>query len=311
MNPVIPREDMETISEYERYMMENRNGSITAESLALMRATESRRPPGERICYDPYALRFVNPQLLEILARMPPEKIKEMQDEYEIRFPGHKNSLYTRVRFFDDKTASCIRDGYTQIVIIGAGYDTRAYRIEGISRTKVFELDLPDIQERKKATIRGIFGSLPDHVVYIQVDLSTTPLESVLRTRGFDSCRKTLFLMEGLICYIPPEKVKILFNSIISLSVPGSTVLFDSMDAGVVDGSDQSPYAVSLREQMAGLGEPFAFGIKKGDEEQYMKAIGFANVRVFTKDDYIPEYFTGIHQERQVSGLFNFILAQA
>ncbi|MDD1724977.1 MAG: SAM-dependent methyltransferase, partial [Methanospirillum sp.] len=226
MNPALPRESMETISEYERYMMENRNGSITAESLALIRAKESRRPPGERICYDPYALRFVNPELLEILSRMPPEKMKAMQDDYEIRFPGHKNSLYTRVRFFDDKTAACIRDGCTQVVIIGAGYDTRAYRIEGIARTKIFELDLPDIQERKKATIKGIFGSLPDHVTYIPVDLSTTPLETVLMASGLDSCRKTLFLMEGLICYIPPEKAKILFSSLISLSAPGSVVLF-------------------------------------------------------------------------------------
>lgn len=291
-------------------MIDNQDGSITAESLALIRAKESGYKPDERICFDPYAIRFVNPNLLQIMARMPPEKSKEMQDIYENRFPGHKNALVARVRFFDDSVKDSISKGFTQIVIIGAGYDTRAYRIEGISKVRVFELDLPNIQNRKKSKIQEIFGSLPTHVTYIPVDLSITSLKTALLGSDFDSRQKTLYLLEGLILYIPPEQVKELFSSIISQSAQGSAVLFDSIDGKIVDGSDQSAYAMNLRDQMSRLGEAFVFGIRKGEEEKYMRTIGFKKIQVVIKENYVAQYFAGVNKSRNVSGLFNFVWAE-
>lgn len=303
-------EQMETVSEYEQYMIDNRDGSITAESLALIRAKESTLKPDERICFDPYAIRFVNPNLLQILARMPPEKSKEMQDIYENQFPGHKNALIARVRFFDDSVKDSISKGFTQIVIIGAGYDTRAYRIEGISKVRVFELDLPDIQNRKKSKIQEIFGSLPPQVTYIPVDLSITSLKTALTGSDFDFRQKTLYLLEGLILYIPPEQVKELFSSIVSQSTQGSAVLFDSIDGDIIDGSDQSAYAMNLRDQMSRLGETFKFGIRKGEEEKYMRTFGFNKIQVVTKEEYVAQYFTGVNKSRNVSGAFNFVWAE-
>ena len=306
----ISSEQLETLSEYEQYMIDNREGSITAESLALIRAKESTLNTDERICFDPYAIRFVNPKLLQIMARMPPEKSKEMQESYENQFPGHKNALIARVRFFDDSVRDSISKGFTQIVVIGAGYDTRAYRIEGISNVRVFELDLPEIQNRKKSKIQEIFGSLPIEVTYIPVDLSITSLKTALKGNDFDSRQKTLYVLEGLILYIPPEQVKELFSSIIFLSAQGSAVLFDSIDGAIVDGSDQSAYAMNIRQQMSRLGETFKFGIRKGEEEKYMKTIGFKNIQVVTKETYVAQYFTGINKSRSVSEAFNFIWAE-
>jgi len=310
MNENISSEQLETISDYERYMINNRDGSITAESLALIRAKESALKPEERICYDPYAIKFVNPELLQIYARMSPETVKRMQDSYESQFPGHKNALITRVRYFDDQVKDSISKGFTQIVIFGAGYDTRAYRIDGISKIKVFEIDLPDIQKRKKSKIKEIFGSLPAHVTYLPVDLSNTSFKEAFQGSNFDFQQKTLYLMEGLILYIPPEQVRVLFSSIISQSTQRSAILFDSVDKGIIDGSDQSPYAMNLRDQMSRMGEPFVFGIRKGDEEKYMKNIGFKNIQVITHEEYRSLYCTGMNKSRNVSQLFNFVWAE-
>lgn len=310
MNRDSASERLGTVSEYEQYMIDNRNGSITAESLALIRAKESRLNSDERICYDPYAIRFVNPELLAILVRMSPEEMSEMQDSYENQFPGHKNALVARVRFFDDTVRDCISKGFTQIVILGAGYDTRAYRIEGISKIHVFELDLPDIQNRKKSIIEEIFGTLPNHVTYLPVDLSVISLEAALKGSDFDPHQKTLYILEGLVLYIPPEHVMALFSSIVSQSAQGSAVLFDSLDEGIIDGSDRSSYAANLRGQMSRLGEPFIFGIRKGEEEKYMRSIGFKKIRVVTPEEYAAEYSAGGNTSRFISGLFNFVWAE-
>jgi methyltransferase (TIGR00027 family) len=310
MNQDTTPKKLETISEYEKYMIDNRDGSITAESLALVRAKESGLKSDERICYDPYAIKFVNPELLQIYTKMSPDTMQKMQDSYENQFPGHKNALVARVRFFDDQVKMSISKGFTQIVIFGAGYDTRAYRIDGITKVRVFEIDLPVIQDRKKSKIKDIFGSLPNHVTYIPVDLSINPLEKAFIGTAFDYNQKTLYLMEGLILYIPPKQVKELFSSIISLSAQGSGILFDSMDEGIIDGSDLSSYALNLRNQMSRLGEPFAFGIRKGEEEKYMTEVGFKNVRVVTKEEYYKQYFTGVNKSRNVSEIFNFVYAE-
>ena len=101
------------------------SSSKTAEGIATLRFHESQRPEGERICYDPYAIYFADPSILEWLANNP-EKAKAMQEQGERLFPGLQNSIVARARFFDDFVKSSLDKGLEQLVILGAGYDTRA-----------------------------------------------------------------------------------------------------------------------------------------------------------------------------------------
>lgn len=94
---------------------------------------------------------------------------------------------------------------------MGAGYDTRAYRVEGLKRIKVFEVDHPNTQNLKTEKIRKIFNSLPDHVVYVPIDLAVEDFGQKLRDAGYDQSKKTLFLMEGLLYYLPQEFVDRIF----------------------------------------------------------------------------------------------------
>ena len=201
----------------------NRKGSSKmAEMIALHRVAESRKPEGERICYDPYAVHFVDPEVLAFAASNP-DKTKEMSEYYERLFPGLANSIRARVRYFDDFVRTSIDEGLEQLVILGAGYDTRAYRIEGLKgKVKVFEVDHPDTQSVKIEKVKEIFGFLPDHVIYVPVDFETENLGERLIVQGFDRSLKTLFLTEGLVMYIPPEAVDETLSFIAKNSGKGS-----------------------------------------------------------------------------------------
>jgi methyltransferase (TIGR00027 family) len=95
--------------------------SKMAELIALHRVAESALPEGQRICYDPYAVHFVDPEVIEF-ARKNPEKTKAMREHYERLFPGLGNSIRARVRYFDDFVKAAIGKCLEQLVILGAGY---------------------------------------------------------------------------------------------------------------------------------------------------------------------------------------------
>jgi|GEM_PF-113240 methyltransferase (TIGR00027 family) len=305
-----PAKGDSTMDHYDSLMKRRSAGSITAEIVALIRASETDRPAGERICYDPYAGRFIRPELIAYFQSLPPEKLLEQRANYERSFPGQQTSILTRVRFFDDMVKKEIAEGISQVVIVGAGYDTRAYRIEGIDRARVFEIDREETQAVKMATITRIFGALPPHVSYIPLDLMTGDLESSLAEAGFDSSRRALFIMEGLLYYLPPPAVHKLLGGIARKTAPGSVALFDYHPQSMIDGTHPLPVAEKIRRHVEKAGEPLLFGIPDGGAEKFLRDLGFKNVRDVTDTEYLRALFPDDSSGRRASGLLGFCRAE-
>jgi O-methyltransferase involved in polyketide biosynthesis len=101
--------------------MKKKQASITAQGIAFARALESSKPEGERICYDPMARRLISPAFYG-LCRL-------FAGYGERKGPGVLAFLATRHRCMDDYLQTCLVDGIEQLVILGAGLDSRAYRI--------------------------------------------------------------------------------------------------------------------------------------------------------------------------------------
>lgn len=288
----------------------NRKGSSKmAEMIALHRVAESKKPEGERICYDPYAVCFVNPETLAFAASNP-EKTKEMSEYYERFFPGLANSIRARVRYFDDFVKNSLGEGFLQLVILGAGYDTRAYRIEGLKgKVRVFEVDHPDTQSVKIEKIKEIFGALPGHVVYVPVDFETEHFGEKLVTQGYDMSLKTLFLMEGLIMYIPLEAVDATLSFIANNSGKGSAILFDYYPESIVNGTCELEVGKNILSYTIQQGEPLKFGIKEGMVEPFLAERGFSRVKDVSAEEYKKVYFHGINKDRKVCSLLSFAQA--
>ena len=191
-----------------------------AEGIAAIRAYESSKAEDERICYDPYAIHFVNPKILEYAAKH--------RDEANAAMDDSTGSIVARVRYFDDFLKKSIKERLEQLVIFGAGYDTRAYRIKELKgKIKVFEVDHPDTQRFKVQKIKEIFGSIPEHVVYVPVDFESQILGKELFNNGYNRSLRTLFIMEGLIMYITPKSVAETLTFIVENSGKGSAIIFD------------------------------------------------------------------------------------
>jgi methyltransferase (TIGR00027 family) len=291
-------------------MKKRRVGSLTAEGVALMRAGESKKPADERICYDPLANMFIRPELIAKLLSLPEEELEKQRAEVEQVLPGHRNSILTRVRYFDDYIQGKIADGMSQFVIIGAGYDSRPYRLEGIEEVKVFEIDLKETQAIKKSIIQKAFSKLPSHVSYLPLDISVGDLFSSLVKSLFDGSKPVLFVMEGLLCYLPPEIVLRLLRNIVQNAAPGSVILFDTIPQSLINGTNPSPVAERLRQHVMNMGEPFLFGIRDGEEEQYLTDLGFSNARAVIDREYMSRLFSGKTPEKKTTGLMVFCSAE-
>lgn len=283
-------------------------GSKTAMGVLLARHFESQKPEDERICYDPYAVYFINPEILEWGANHPDEA-RKMHEQLDKFFPGRNNSIAARVRFFDDFVKKSIDEGIEQLVILGAGYDSRAYRIEGLEKIKTFEVDHPATQNIKMEKIKIIFGSLPDHVVYVPCDLETEDFGQRLIDIGYSRHVKTLFLMEGLLMYLQPKVVDEILSFIVKNSGKNSSILFDYFPQSAVDGSSKFEAGRNIRNQVSQLGEPFKFGIKEGTVDIFLTQRGFTQVCNVTMEDCKKAYFQGINKNRIVDSLKSFVYA--
>jgi methyltransferase (TIGR00027 family) len=181
--------------------------SLIAGANALMRMKETTRPVGERLLSDPFAARLARGEpLLQVVryARfaLPPlyRVIDELQTAHCVRHRSIDELLLRAVE----------QDGFTQVVVLGAGWDMRAARFrERLAGVRIVELDLPAMSLRKKAAARGLCD-----VSYGAIDLAHEPLRDGLRRTAYNAARPTLFVLEGLVHYLPRPRVERLFAEI-------------------------------------------------------------------------------------------------
>lgn len=287
--------------------------SRLAEEVTLHRVVESALPEDERVCYDPYAVRFLGSDLKKYLAfcTANPDAARRQAEQVNRLFPGVRNSIIARVRYFDDVVREEVGKGLEQLVILGAGYDTRAYRIAGPeTNVRVFEVDHPDTRNRKIALIREIFGKMPMHVSYVPVDFEKDDLARQLEEAGYQRPKKTLFVLEGVVYYITESATRETLSCIARNSGKGSSVLFDYLPESVVSGTDHQDVARNMRARAMEYGEPFRFGIREGSIQSFLEEQGFSQVHNVTCTELKSRYFRGKNAGRQLCDLFMFVHAE-
>ncbi|MFE2867054.1 SAM-dependent methyltransferase [Embleya sp. NPDC059259] len=186
--------------------------SLTAVGIAAGRAAESERE--ERLFHDPYARAFVE--------AVGASAVDGMRD-----FAGY---VAVRTRFFDDCLGGAADRGCRQVVILAAGLDTRAFRLDWPVGTRVFELDLPDLLAFKERVLAERQAAPACARTVLPVDLRDD-WPATLRSAGFEPKEPTAWLVEGLLPYLDRAGNDELLDTVGRLSAPGSEFAMDHIDS--------------------------------------------------------------------------------
>jgi methyltransferase (TIGR00027 family) len=278
--------------------MANRGAGGTAIGAAICRLVEQYQPPAARLFNDPVIEAIV---AWPIKAAMRFSSVRNLfLSKTEAIAEGTYGALICRVRYGDDVIAAAISDGIDQFVILGAGLDTRAYRLPRIDKLRVFEVDLPKVQNDKKAKLARYLGGLPPNVTFVPTDFNTDSLESVFARTSFDSSKRAVFIWEGVTQYISEDAVRKTL-SFAAKSAPGSKIAFTYVVKGVIDGSSDIPGAQRLMTEVAKQGAPWIFGLDPQTIGQYLAPFHLALKADVGSADYQARYLRPMNRRLTVS----------
>jgi methyltransferase (TIGR00027 family) len=254
--------------------------SRTAYQNALFRALEARRPETDRVANDGLAVRFLTPEfrVLAGLARMPLAR-RLTEELIDHRWPCVRPGVVARTRLIDETVAAEL-PGVSQVLILGAGFDSRAYRLAGMREVTVFEVDHPATQAAKRRMLRGSTqGPAPaaaDSVRFVPVVFGSDDPARALAAAGFTAGQQTLVLWEGTTNYLAQPAVDATLGFLASVLGPGSPLVFTYVDRRMIDGSAVFAGAETTMRAVRHVGEPFTFGLVPAEVAGYLSARGFS-----------------------------------
>lgn len=248
-------------------------GSIswTASVTCEFRAIAAQHPDPKLRNADYLATKFCAPVLL-------PREYQAARDVIDDNPEAYAGYFYVnaRTRHIDAQLRAAAAAGATQVVVLGAGFDSRAYRFHrAYPRLVFFEVDLPATIDAKMQAVRRVFGALPGQVRYAPIDFNTQSLDGVLSRAGYDAARKTLFILEGVTMYVSESGLDATFGFIRDHAPAGSRVVFDYVLRRVVEGDFEGLYAASNEAKgVARAGEPFVTGWTPGEAAAFVRRHG-------------------------------------
>ncbi len=197
--------------------------SRTAEAVCFMRATDQRRPPERRTVDDPYAERFLSAGARLALRGVDAAGATGERLEADSR-KGLLAYVLARHRYIDDALLAALGAGIRQVLILGAGYDTRAWRFaDALAGSAVFEVDHPATAARKAR----LAADLPVVARRVTVDFETQDLAGRLLDAGFAAGAPTFVAWEGVAMYLTRAAVGTTLDALHDLTGPGSTIAMD------------------------------------------------------------------------------------
>ena len=239
----------------------------------MARALEHLKPVGQRVVDDPYAHVFLSRASRTALAAWSGSLTGRA-----LRQLGTACTTYVplRHRFIDDHLSSALDRGAEQVVLLGAGYDTRAYRFaEQLAGRPVYEVDLAAISRAKAATIAKNSELFPvTNAVAVEIDFETQSLDATLAEAGFTIGAQTFFTWEGVPMYLTRAAVKATLDAVWSISGQGSAIAHDMWH--LVD--DPGPMGSARRlapNALSFVGEPVTFSIHPEEIDHFLGRHGF------------------------------------
>lgn len=248
--------------------------SLTADVNVIERAGEMHQPPSKRLFDDPFARHFIQSRVGRLLEASGPVA-RIALPIYDRLYAGNHAHVILRNRLYEQELRAALADGIDQVVLLGAGYDSTAFRL-GLGGATLFDVDTPHTQSAKlSAAKRAGLGPI-SQVTYVDCDFESDQPSDRLIKHGFDPSRRSLFVWLGVMYYLTEDSAKQTLREIATLTTPDSRLVVDYVDAAVIDGTTPHPGARRSVRSLKRRREPLRFGLTPAAAESLLLEHGFA-----------------------------------
>lgn len=276
-------------------------GFLFARWSAGAKAFESCLPADKQIISDPLGGYYAGREGMKIVGLM------------QAINPSIRKAIVLRARFIDDYACQSLNNGFKQVVLLGAGYDSRFLRLPEFRGARIYELDLYSTQVIKKSMTLKMLGNLPPNVTYVSIDFSLDSIIQKLMTAGFQRFKKTIFIWEGVTLFLNQDILEKTLGRIADIC-PDSRIVFDFVPTELIN--DETDYKGNrmLLKLCADIKEPLTFGSQPTEMNHILKRLGFENIiitsmreanRIYSGNDRIEDcyYFASAEVSRGRSPL--------
>jgi len=270
-------------------------------------AIEQYYPEGERIITDDLAYR-----ILPLGFRAEVRLIGRFKDwiirKSEKKVPGLWAGIMGRKRYIDDRVADDADGQVEAVVNLGAGFDTRAYRLQALANVPVWEVDQPQNIDGKRSRLQMLFQEVPTHVTLVPIDFDQEDLAAVLASHGYDPDRKTFFIWEGVTQYLTESGIRATFQFLATAPAGSRLALTytpkDFIDGEVFYGQEYLYKRMLLKDRI------WFFGLDPENVDDFLGEYGWRVLEHLGYDELDERYVKPTGRELQSMAIERIIYAE-
>lgn len=207
--------------------------------------------------------------------------------------PGAYLFEIARGRYMDQVMIEAVDAGARDVVVLGAGYDSRAYRFaDRLPGVRFWEVDQPSMVAKKRAKLTRALGRVPKDVRYVEVDFELNDLMEAMQTAGLSGSSQTVWLWSGVSYYLSLEAANTVLALVRDTSSAGSSLVFDYAFRAFLDGDNDFYGASRARRYIRRQGEPWRFGIGPHEVRRFLDDRGLELVSSLSPDELVEHYLT-------------------
>ncbi len=255
-----------------------RNASRTALGVAMLRAVHQIVDAEPKILDDPVAALLLGDDIRREIATHP-DRVREPQ------LMGLRAHVVLRSRYAEERLAEAVQRGVRQFVILGAGFDTFAYRQPDWARAlRIFEVDHQGTQEDKRRRLGRAGIAAPANLEFVAIDFESVSLREGLRASSLDFSQPTFFSCLGVLIYLTREAVDAVFQLVAGFPAASEIAFtFSTTDSALSD----------LADKVNSLGEPWRTHFDPEALRRDLEALGFSEISVLSPEAADRTYFLG------------------
>ncbi len=257
--------------------------------MAFFRALESIRPADRRLFEDPFATHFLRPWLRMVVRGSALPLIGPLLLRLiDRRWPGARTSAIARTRLIDDWVNADVAGGTGQVLILGSGFDSRAWRLPALRRSAVFEIDHPATSAEKRRRLT-LFGAERSNIRFVPADFERDAVPEALAHSGFDAAKPAVVVWEGVTNYLTAEAVDATLRWIGSLA-KSTQLIFTYVHESVLTDPSDFEGAEKILIAVTSTGEPWTFGLRPEALAGYLAERGLKLLEDLGARDYRARY---------------------